>query len=93
MKRLLPFLWCFTVGVCALDIYLSSRLAGTLPEMELNPLCMCLLELDGGNPSLLISVKWLTNLLLMLYLILRPSVVNSCVIAGVQLALLFVFWM
>lgn len=98
LKYLLPLLWIFIACTCAIDVYFSIRLARTLPEMERNPIGRWLLHLDGGHAALLVSVKWLTNLLMLLILILshrsnpRFCTVATYVIAGFQAALLAVLW-
>lgn len=98
LKHLLTILWIFIACTCAIDVYFSVRLAKSLPEMEMNPIGRWLLRLDGGSAALFMSVKWLTNLLMLLILILshrsnpRFCTIATYVIAGFQAALLFVLW-
>jgi hypothetical protein len=98
LKYRLIILWIFIGLVCAADIYWASRNRHFLAETELNPIGRWLISVDGGRPDLLISAKWLLNLVGGLILILLYGYRRSwCaaatyVLAAIQLALLFVLW-
>lgn len=93
MKRTVPVLWLFIIAVATRDVYLASRFESLLPSMELNPIGRWLIEKDGGRCSLLVSVKWLSNLLLMCGLVKSCDVwpkwsLRATVIAAVLQAVL-----
>lgn len=66
----LPCLWVFIGLVSAVDTYLSAKFPDFLKALEVNPLGRALIEMDGGDPALLLGAKFFTNLLVISVLIL-----------------------
>lgn len=90
----LPCLWMFIGFVSAVDTYLSAKFPDFLKALEVNPLGRALIEMDGGDPALLLGAKFFTNLLVISVLILshrwysRLCWVMSIALSLVQLWLL-----
>lgn len=70
LGRLLPMLWAFIGMVCAYDVYLSVKYPDWLRHLEQNPIGNWLLNLDGGDPALFMSVKFFSSMIVLGVLIL-----------------------
>ena len=77
------FLWIW--GVSMLDHYLTIKLQQVIVSEEQNPVGSWLLELDGGNPALFMTVKmsllWVVALILLCVYKWRPKVALVCLVA------------
>ena len=58
-------LWLFIGAVSSYDAYLTMKFDDSIAAMELNPLGVWLIELDGGDPSLFIGVKFLGTIVVL----------------------------
>lgn len=56
-KKVFACLFSFVWFVSMIDHYLAIKLSETLHQEERNPLGLLLLELDGGNPALFMTIK------------------------------------
>ena len=89
-----PGLWLFIGLVSAVDTYLTIKFQEWLAHLEVNPLARMLLQLDDGEPSLLIGSKFfgsivVLGILLVLYLENRRlGLVVTAAIASFQLWLM-----
>lgn len=59
----LAVVWLFIALVSALDVYCSIKYQFELIAEEMNPVGRWLMQLDGGSVALLMSCKFLGNLL------------------------------
>ncbi len=66
----LPCLWTFIDLVSAVDTYLSAKYPDFLKALEINPVGRMLIQMDGGDPALLLGTKFFCNLLVFSILIL-----------------------
>jgi len=58
-----PGLWLLIGSVSAIDAYLTVKFQESLMFLESNPIAIILLQLDAGDPSILIGVKFLGSIL------------------------------
>ena len=58
-------LWLFIGAVSSYDAYLTMKFNDSIASMELNPLGVWLIEMDGGDPSLFIGVKFLGTIIVL----------------------------
>jgi hypothetical protein len=89
------FVWVWAVSM--LDHYWTIKLADTIQEEEKNPIGLWLLELDGGNPALFMTVKmiclWLIFVICLKLYIWRPlsCLISLSILALAQLLLVLYF--
>src|SRR5665213_745429 len=58
-----PVLWLLIGVISAVDTYLTVKFRDTLHLLESNPIANMLLDLDGGDASLLIGFKFLGSII------------------------------
>ncbi|HEY3967207.1 MAG TPA: DUF5658 family protein [Planctomycetaceae bacterium] len=66
-RSLFSGMWLLIACVSSFDAYLTIRFRDSLYYEELNPLARYLLHLDGWDPSLLISMKFLGSILVLAF--------------------------
>lgn len=60
-----PLLWIFIGSVSSYDAYLTLKFEDSIVAMELNPLGQFLLQLDEGDPSLFMAIKFAGTLIVL----------------------------
>ena len=89
------FVWIWSVSM--LDHYLTIKLSETINEYEKNPIGRFLLDADGGNVALFMTLKmiglWLICLVLIFLYKWRPkyAMISAFVLSTIQLALILYF--
>ena len=89
-----PAMWLAIAAVSAYDTYLTVKFCEQLPQLELNPVGRWLLDLDAGEPALLIGAKFMGSTLVMGILFVlqqrhrRIGMMVTTIITGLQIALL-----
>lgn len=89
-----PTMWLTIGAISAFDTYLTVKYQEDLFRLELNPIGCWLLNLDGGEPALLIGLKFLGSTLVLGILALlylrhrRIGLAVTIVLTGLQVALL-----
>ena len=93
-RVIFPALWLFIGLVSAFDTYLLVRFQEDLVRLEVNPMARVLLALAGGEPSLLVGVKFMGSVLVLGILTAlhvqnrRIGLIVTAALASFQLGLL-----
>ena len=93
-RLIFPALWLFIGLVSAFDTYLLVKFQDHLPNLEQNPMASALLSVSGGEPSLLVGIKFMTSIIVLGILMTlhlqnrRVGLIVTGGLAGFQLGLL-----
>jgi len=88
------FIWIWLVSM--LDHYFTIKLSATISQEERNPIGKWLLDLDGGNPALFMTVKmaslWVIALIIFkIWTYWRPIWAITCLLV-LSIAQLLLVW-